>query len=142
MRDIHIGQYIRMQAQKIPFHSVCEYGVRTRDLTNSIIKDGTEIGHENWAGVHHGCFYRFGAPYSFLELQLLGVCRQIYQEASLIPFASNTFIFLDGPAMATLAGKWSAEQRSAVANMCLNKSPRVRSCSRCRTRRQSSSSRD
>jgi len=58
-------------------------------------------------------------PRLFRTLQFLGVCRQIYQEAALIPFATNTFCFHDIGSMRRFTKSLMPRHARAITSVIL-----------------------
>lgn len=78
---------------------------------------------------HAGCGicaerYLTKQPRVPVSLSLLGVCKQIHQEAALLPFTLNTFLCTRLGDLAKFSGRLIAYQRPAVAHldMCLDSS--------------------
>lgn len=55
-----------------------------------------------------------------LDLQLLLVCKLIYREASLVPFAENTFILQSREMVARLLARLKPWQIAAISNLTLH----------------------
>lgn len=59
-------------------------------------------------------------PGTNLDLSLLLVCRQVYLEASLLPYSSNTFTFGDLDVMSTFTSYLSPKQIAAIRSIQLS----------------------
>lgn len=64
---------------------------------------------------------RGGERHDKLDLRLLQACKQIHEEAALLPFASNTFLLETVPQLAWFSECLLSAQRSAVASVVLNR---------------------
>ena len=54
-----------------------------------------------------------------LDLRIFCVCREIYREAALLPFKTNTFVFSHASQIQLFSNTLEAFQRKAVASICL-----------------------
>lgn len=116
--------------------------VRFRDATQDnktktpfhISKSGQDLGHnyyvEAWSTRHGGCGQEPNARRIRLELDAwltrprlscaaLRVCRQIYNEARCIPYATNTFCFHSALCFQTFAFSIRPEQTRAIQHLNL-----------------------
>lgn len=79
----------------------------------------------NWEPCSSDLIYSCGKPVR-LDIQLLRVCRQMHNDASLIPYAENNFILGDGmysKFRRAFCKRFSPEQRGAmqtVAALCMS----------------------
>lgn len=78
-----------------------------------------------YARRHRRCVWRGGDrnPTNLdlkLDLSILLVCRQVYQEAVLMPFAANTFAFDSVPAMSDLLLYLTKEQGQSIGSITLS----------------------
>jgi hypothetical protein len=66
--------------------------------------------HPEWLDQHLSCLV--GTSHALPNLKFLSTCKQIYQEASLIPYSSNTFVFVTPSSLNTFISKVLAPAQS------------------------------
>lgn len=108
--DIHIG------AGGVVY-GICTATVSDKQAAENHLNGKTAAASNNWHSRHSPCFQY--PPNCLLDLSLLRVSKQIHEEAALIPFTSNTFIFESTDEIVWFAESLLVPQRKLLGLMSL-----------------------
>jgi hypothetical protein len=107
--ELHVYAHNKPNPRNGKSSAAYYYQCRThfRDYADTVNRKSQ---HPEWLDQHLSCLV--GTSHTLPNLEFLSTCKQIYQEARLIPYSCNTFVFVTPSSLNTFVSKVLAPTQS------------------------------